>query len=124
MNKLFVLFIALIVTVPSAAHAGKKQAHISGANTDAHVSGANTAQNNNDDKVHASGATTAVTGKAAPVKKAGRNDPRHSPDGTQKLNDEHAAPGEVHKPREPEQATVEQPRSPTPPRTPNLPRDK
>ena len=124
MKKTLLLFLAFMLAAPHAAIAGKKQAAISGAKTDTHVSGAYTPQDNHDDKIHASGATTHAADKAASAKNAGQNGPRHPAKGTQKSNGKHPAPGEVRKPYQPKEATVEQPQAPKPPRTPNIPRDK
>lgn len=129
---------ALILATPHAAYAKKQQVKISGAQTETHISGANTPQGNKNGAIHASGATTSATGKpasdagkvvdaigkAAFTKDAGKNAPRNPSAVTHEFNDDHPAPGEVRQPRQPKQATVEQPRSPAPPRTPDIPRDK
>lgn len=118
------LFAVLVLTTASGAHAEKKQANISGTRTETHISGASTPQGGKDDKVHASGTATPAPNKAAPAKKGGQNVPQNQPVVTHQFNDERPAAGEVRKPRQPEQATVEKPRSPGQPRTPDLPRDK
>ncbi|MBI5638743.1 MAG: hypothetical protein HZA03_12330 [Nitrospinae bacterium] len=119
------LFTVLVLAAADGAHAEKKQVSISGARTETHISGANTPQSGKDDKIHASGATTTpAPSKAASAKKGGQNVPQNQPVVTHQFNDERPAPGEVRKPRQPEQATVEKPRPPGQPRTPELPRSK
>ncbi len=124
MNKLFPLFIALMFAASHTAYAEKKQTNISGAQTETHVCGTATPQDNKDGKIHASGAATPTGNKAAPAKNTVQITPQKPSTVTHQFNDDHSAPGEVRKPRQPSQAVVEQPRSPGLPRAPELPRNK